>query len=138
LRIQAEGSDGFSFINVKRASKPGGETRYPVQWGTQAFTALTRLDFPDVGHFDVSRSNLRVKSGQWYYAEISAYQGMIQVWLDGKKIIEYVDPQPLPAGMISLEAHAPKDPNTFYYFDDLSVCELSAPFATTMYKPPAP
>ena len=61
---------------------------------------------------------------------------MVQVWIDGKKLIEYQDPQPLPAGMISLEAHAPQDPNTMYYFDDLSVCELSAPFTTSLYKPP--
>lgn len=137
LRIQAQGRDGFSFINLKHAPKPGGETRYPIQWGTTPFMTLTRLDIPDVGHFPVGNSSLRVKEGQWYYAEVSVYQGLIQVWVDGRKLIEYQDPQPLPAGMISLEAHAPNDPNTAYYFDDLSVCELSAPFATSMYKPPA-
>jgi hypothetical protein len=136
LKIQAQGTDGFSFINLKHAPKPGGETRYPVQWGASALMALTRLDLPDVGHFEVAKSTLRVKQGQWYYAELSAYQGLIQVWVDGEKLMEYQDPQPLPAGMISLEAHAPKDPNTTYFFDDLSVCELSAPFATSMYKAP--
>ena len=34
--------------------------------------------------------------------------------------------KPLPAGTIGLEAHIWKDANTIYYFDDLSVCELSA------------
>jgi hypothetical protein len=93
------------------------------------------LDFPDVGHFDVARGNLRAKQGQWYYAEISHYQGQVQVWVDGKMQVEYVDPQPLPPGMISMEAHAPNDPNTVYYFDDLAVCELSAPFTTSLYAP---
>lgn len=136
LRIKAHGRDGFSFINLKHAPKQGGETRYPIQWGTQPFMALTRLDFPEAGHVPVSTSNLRMKDGRWYYVEISVYQGSIQVWVDGKKAIDYTDPQPLPAGMISLEAHAPKDPNTAYYFDDLSVCELTAPFSTSLYKAP--
>jgi len=135
LRIRAQGTDGFSFINLKHSPKQGGETRYPVQWGVTPLMSLTRLDVPDVGHFPVSTSSLRVKEGQWYYAELSVYQGVIQIWVDGKQVIEYEDPQPLPAGMISLEAHAPNDLNTSYYFDDLSVCELSAPFATSLYKP---
>jgi hypothetical protein len=100
-------------------------------------TGLTRLDSPDVGHLAVAQSSLRVKQDRWYYLEISYYQGNIQVWADGKKIIDYTDPQPLPPGMISLEAHVPNDRNTVYYFDDLSVCDLGAPFAASIYKPPA-
>jgi hypothetical protein len=136
LRVMTQGTDGFSFLNLRHALKQGGETRYTLQWGANPFLALGRLDFPDVGHFDVARGSMRAKQGQWYYFEIAYYQGSVQVWVDGKTQIEYTDPQPLPAGMISLEAHAPKDPNTKYYFDDHSVCELSAPFTTSMYKPP--
>ena len=137
LSIRTHGTDGFSFLNLRHTPKQGGETRYTIQWGANAFLALARLDFPDVGHFDVARSQFQARQDQWYYVEVSYFQGQIQVWVDGKKQIEWQDPQPLPPGMISLEAHAPNDPNTMYYFDDLSVCELSAPFAASMYKPPA-
>jgi hypothetical protein len=137
LRVQTQGTDGFSFLDLRRAPKEGGETRYTVQWGASPLLALARLDFPDVGHFDVATSTLQLIQGQWYYLEMSYFQGLVQVWVDGEKILEYQDPQPMPPGTISLEAHVPNDPNTAYYFDDLSVCELSAPFATTMYTPPA-
>jgi hypothetical protein len=29
LKIQAQGTDGFSFLNLRRMPKPDGETRYP-------------------------------------------------------------------------------------------------------------
>ncbi len=136
LRVMTEGTDGFSFLNIRHTPKQGGETRYTIQWGAMPILALGRLDFPDVGHFDVAHGNLRAKQGRWYFAEISYYQGQVQVWVDGKKQIEYQDPQPLPPGMISMEVHAPKDPKTMYYFDDLAVCELEAPFTTSLYVPP--
>jgi hypothetical protein len=136
LKIQTVGKDGFSFINWKHAPASGGETRYPIQWGANVLMDLTRLQFPDIGHFSVDTSALKVKEGSWYFLEISSYDGLVQVWVDGKLEIEYQDPQPLPAGMISLEAHIWNDPNTIYYFDDLSVCELSAAF--TSIVPPAP
>jgi hypothetical protein len=137
LKVRTHGTDGFSFLNLRRATKADGETRYPLQWGASVLTDLTRLDTPDVGHLDVSRSSMRLKQDRWYYFEISYFQGNIQVWVDGKKIIDYTDPQPLPPGMISMEAHVPNDPNTTYAFDDLSVCGLSGPFSTSLYKPPA-
>jgi Carboxypeptidase regulatory-like domain/3-keto-disaccharide hydrolase len=136
LRVATTGTDGFSFLDLRRAPKEGGETRYPIQWGATPNLALTRLEMPGAGHFPVSTSQLRMKQGQWYYLEISFHQGLIQIWVDGTKIIEWQDPQPLPPGSISLEAHIPSDPNTVYLFDDISVCDLQAPFATSLYKPP--
>jgi hypothetical protein len=137
LNVRARGSDGFSFLNLKWVPSPEGGTRYPIQWGTNALLDVTRLQMPTPGHFSVAQSTFRAQDDQWYYLELSVFQGLIQVWLDGEKLVEYQDPQPLPAGMISLEAHAPNDGNTTYAFDDLAVCELSGPFTTTMYKPPA-
>jgi hypothetical protein len=135
VRVQTEGADGFSFLNLKHAQTEGSETRYPIQWGASPFLALTRLEQPGPGHVPVKISGLRMKQGRWYYLEISAYQGLIQIWVDGKKLIEYRDPKPLPLGMIGLEGHIFKDPKTAYYFDNLSVCELTAPFATSIYNP---
>jgi hypothetical protein len=124
------GTQGFSFLNWKQAPAPGGETRYPVQIGVGVMTDLTRLQQPDVGHFSVGRSNLQLKQGTWYFFEISAYNGLIEVWADGKKLVSYQDPKPLPAGTIGLEVHLFKDAEVTFSYDDFSVCELSAPFAS--------
>jgi hypothetical protein len=137
LKVQAKGNDGFSFLNWKHAQAPGGDTRYPLQWGGEALMALTRLS-PDAGHFNVDSSNFRPKPDQWYQLEISSYDGQIQVWVDGKMLLEYQDPQPLSPGTIGLEAHIWNDPETIFYFNDLAVCELGAPFAPMPTPTPTP
>lgn len=137
LKVMTRGEDGFSFLNLKFVPGPEGGTRYIAQWGGKVLLDLTRMQIPGPGGFSVGRSEFEAKQGQWSYFEFSAYQGQVQIWVDGNKEIEYQDPQPIGAGMISLEAQITEDPNTVYAFDDLSVCELSAPFSTSMYKPPA-
>lgn len=137
LKVQASGNDGFSFLNWKHAQAPDGETRYPLQWGGESLMALTRLS-PDAGHFDVDRSNFQPKPDQWYLLEISSYNDLIQVWVDGQMMLEYQDPQPLAPGTIGLEAHIWNDPETIFYFDDLTVCELSAPFVPMPTPTPEP
>lgn len=127
--------EGFSFLNWKQAPASGGETRYPFQIGVNLLADLTRLQ-PEAGHFSVGRSNLRQKSDAWYFFEISAYDGVIEVWVDGKNLITYHDPQPLPAGTIGIEVHIFKDADVTFTYDDFSVCELSAPFTSNV--PPAP
>lgn len=122
--------EGFSFLNWKQAPAQGGETRYPLQIGGDVFTDLTRLQQPDVGHFSVGRSNMKMKQDQWHFFEISAYDGLIQVWVDGSSLITYQDPAPLPAGTIGLEVHIFKDADVTFAYDDFSVCELSAPFTS--------
>ena len=80
--------------------------------------------------------NLPVTSGRgakakvWHTVEISTYQGRTEVWVDGVNTMGYTDPQPLPAGSIALELFPPEDPATVVYFDNIAVCELSAPFVT--------
>jgi hypothetical protein len=76
----------------------------------------------------VGRSNLNMLQNRWYYLEISTYEGLTQLWVNGRKLIGYQDPQPLPGGTIGLEVHMFKDGKATYYFDDLAVCKLSAPF----------
>ena len=129
------GTQGFSFLNWKQAPAPGGETRYPLQIGVDVMTDLTRLQMPDVGHFSVGRAKHQLKQDAWYFFEISTYNGLVQVWADGKELITYQDPKPLPAGTIGLEVHIFKDAEVTFAYDDFSVCGLNAPF--TSIVPPA-
>jgi len=133
LKVQTIGEDGFSFLNLKLGE--GANTRYIVQWGAEVMTDLSRLQMPDVGHFSVMRSSLKMKQSLWYFIEFSSYNGFVQVWVDGKKLLDYQDPKPLPAGSIGLEGHIYNDPNTVYYFDNMSICELSAPFQSILPTP---
>ena len=136
LKVQATGADGDSFLNLKHF-RAGGDTRYIFQWGVNPFLGVTRFDPKTASETRLSGSGFKAKTGNWYYLEISNYQGMIQAWVDGQKQIEVQDPVPLPPGTISIEGHISTDPNTAYHFDDISVCELSAPFTTSMFRPPA-
>ncbi|MDP2777864.1 MAG: carboxypeptidase-like regulatory domain-containing protein [Anaerolineales bacterium] len=77
-----------------------------------------------------------VKAPGWHFVEISTYQGQTQLWVDGVLSMDYTDPQPIPPGVISIDLFEPLIPDTASYFDNISVCELSAPF--TSIAPIAP
>ncbi len=64
---------------------------------------------------------------KWHIVEISTYNGVIELWIDGKKIASRDDIEPLPAGTIGLAFHGDETAGKFYY-DEISVCNLSAPF----------
>jgi hypothetical protein len=129
LKVRIIGNNGFSFLNLRHAQAEAGETLYPVQWGDGGVKmALTRLENPGAGHFPVGQSNLSMAQNRWYYLEISSYQGEIQVWVDGRSLIVYTDPKPLPPGTIGIEVHEFNGAAAAYNFDDLAVCGLNAPF----------
>ena len=64
-----------------------------------------------------------------FLAKISSFEGIVSVWVDGKRLMEYTDPMPVPPGTIGLEFWL-KGANATIYIDDMSVCELSAPFVS--------
>lgn len=84
----------------------------------------------------LTTASFRQAGMQWYQMEISTYQGHIQLWIDGKKVMEYTDTAPLPPGDIGIWIGAFTEPSTtVLYFDDISVCGLSAPFASMVVTP---
>jgi len=52
--------------------------------------------------------------------------------VDGKKLTDYTDPNPIPEGGISLEAHVFSDSAVSFFYDNMSVCKLSVPFMSIM------
>ena len=103
------------------------DSRYQVVIGSSGSEAH-RLTLP-VMNLTVTRGR-GAKAQAWHTVEISTYQGRTEVWVDGVTTMGYTDPQPLPAGSIALELFPPEDPATVVYFDNIVVCELSAPFVT--------
>jgi hypothetical protein len=67
------------------------------------------------------------KKDVWHQVEISTYEGELEVWVDGYRILAYTDPNPLPDGGIFFEVK-PEDGQTIYYLDNIVVCGLSAPY----------
>ena len=122
MRVMAAGSDGQSFLNLKHF-RAGGDTSYVVQWGPTPRLGLLRTDAAEPEKV-MAAGRFRAQAGMWNTIEVSYYQGMVQVWVDGQKEAEFQDPAPLPPGTISIAGHINADPTMAYYFDNMSVCEL--------------
>jgi hypothetical protein len=91
---------------------------------------LVRYEQPGPGHVNVDKSGTRLSANLWYTFEVSVFEGLTEVWVDGQKIVSYDDPEPLPEGTIGLECGFWSDSEGTFYYDDLSVSELSAPFVS--------
>lgn len=76
-----------------------------------------------------------IQSGVWHELEISSYQDSVEVWLDGKQLLNYKDPDPLPGGKLGLTLWPSQSDGSMVYFDNLIVCGLSDPFVS-MYSDP--
>ena len=72
---------------------------------------------------------------KWMSFEVSNYNGELQVWMNGKKLVLYKDKNPLPPGTIGLEPHF--NGEGVIYYDNLAVCEISAPFVPLPLPTPA-
>jgi hypothetical protein len=82
---------------------------------------------PTIGLFDVVWT---LGSNAWHQLEISRYKNIFEIWIDGYQF-KYVDPHPLPGGMIRFGAGnvgKTLSPDTFIYFNDFVMCELTAPY----------
>lgn len=102
------------------------DSRYQLPIGFNYF-GLRRLQQPatNIGIGQLGAP----KFGEWHLVEIPTYQNVTEVWLDGQRLMAYEDPQPLPPGTMGLEFWL-KGSDTIVYFDNITVCELSAPFAS--------
>jgi hypothetical protein len=85
----------------------------------------SQYPFPEITLLDIERY---LKPDVWHVLEISTYFDTVEVWLDGNHLVKYNDPQPLPGGALGLELQPSDYEGSWVYFDNLSVCELSAPY----------
>ena len=77
----------------------------------------------------IAQWNLFVGNGKWHKAEMSYYQGEVQIWMDGKKLVKWTDPQGTKEGRWRL-AHDFWKANSSAAYDNFAVCGLKAPFET--------
>lgn len=116
------------------------QSSYGIYFNTGRHAGITRAIWdasgqpvPDSGLGFVDKV-LILDPKVWHYLEISTYQGHIQVWLDGEFAVDAVDETLLPPGGFNIG----KGNTGIMYFDAISVCGLSVPFAPMPSPIPAP
>ena len=73
-------------------------------------------------------TDLNLTRATWHQLEMSTFEGRLETWLDGRRLLVYEDPEPLPSGTIKIWFESSPDVESVIYFDDISVCELTAPY----------
>ena len=73
------------------------------------------------------RKNIFLSPRNWHQIEMSTFDGNFEFWLDGKRLLLYEDPEPLPGGTFQFSFGA-SPVVSVDYFDNISVCELTAPY----------
>ncbi|MBI5351578.1 MAG: hypothetical protein HZB50_02960 [Chloroflexi bacterium] len=131
-KLKIVGSDTNIFFDY-RVTHPDKDTRYrmTVSFGAKDKTSIARFwdtaTSTHVNNFGINGASL--KSGKWYDISIANFNGLHQVWYDGKEQIQYQEMQPYPAGSIAIEPLLEAGSTTQFFLDDLVVCELSAPYS---------
>ncbi len=105
-----------------------GDSRYQIPFGAISLD-LRRIQEP-VSNLGAATGRSTPKPGVWNLIEISTFQGLTQVWLNGVKVLQFQDTNPLPPGTIGMEAWLRHETDPILFFDNMAVCALSAPFVS--------
>ncbi len=123
---------------------PGNHSRFNVGWGRGNpgyFVVLSAdeitLNFYSeaTGTQRLARGKPVMSQGAWHLLEISNFNGRIEVWADGKLAASYDGATSLTEGNIAGIGSAFLPPDSIVRIDDISICGLSAPFASTYVAP---
>lgn len=105
------------------------DSRYQIDF-LPSFYIVTRHTLP-VASILLAQTDYDYLVGSWHNIEISTFEDVFEIWIDGKIVFHYEDPQPIPFGGLMIEAShdiSTVDPNAIAYFDNFTVCELTGPF----------
>ena len=72
-----------------------------------------------------------IGDGEWHTIEISTFDDVYEIWIDGQIRGSWQDKKPLDPGTLFLDADFWK-PDRMIEFDDISVCEMTAPFTSIL------
>jgi hypothetical protein len=89
--------------------------------------AIFRKKWP-VSNPDILNRNIVVPPQTWNLIEMSRYDGVFEFWLNGARLLQYKDPEPLPGGTFEIGFEPSPGVESFDFFDNFSVCELTATF----------
>ena len=111
--------------------------RYQVLVDTRGGAAIRHLELPQINVVGAG-GPASARAGDWHFIEISTFEGQTQLWIDGKMVLNYRDPRPVPPGTISIEIIGDQtSSDAVLSFDNISVCGLTDPFASIYVAPTA-
>lgn len=88
---------------------------------------LGRVKWP-VSHTSVLGRKIFISPKKWHQIEMSTYEGDFEFWLNGARLLLYEDPEPLTGGNFDIGYFESPGVDFVDYFDNISVCELNAPY----------
>jgi len=91
------------------------------------FIQVTHDQFP-VAQFNIKQERRALTRDVWHTLEISTYEDLMEIWIDGSRFVTYQNPRPIPGSTLELWVPDSTDAESVVYFDDISICELTAPF----------
>lgn len=131
LKYKVTGNDGDMFFAWRITHEADSNKLYVVVVGAKSKPWMVRFFNTSTGPnaMNTAQTSIMLKEGQWYNFDVAYFGGTHQVWLDGEKIMEYVDQQPYPEGAIGFQTNLDQSSASQFFVDDLRVCELTAPYA---------
>lgn len=96
-------------------------------------SAMVRIQPPLDPFHVIDRSPRAAPMNVWNLLEISTFESVTKVWLNGIEMVSLTDAHPLPEGRFSLSMNE-ADKGAQIFYDNLVVCGLNAPFTST-YSP---
>lgn len=131
LKFKMIGNDADMFFMWRVSHDADATKRYVIVLGAKQRPWMVRFFDTSAGPnpLNVAETSQRLKENQWYNFDVVYFDGLHQVWTDGKLLMQYKDSQPYPAGTIGFETHLDSSKATQFFLDELVVCELTAPYA---------
>lgn len=119
---------GDSHINFRFIESGDNSKRYIIALsrGNAKFDRLEGQNHVNIRPIGAPRG------GEWHLLEIGYLDGNVMIFLDGKQVANWTDSNPWEGGTLNLEPYPAKD--SVFYYDNFSVCELSAPLETIKSK----
>ena len=104
-----------------------GHSAYWVAFETPPdWVAIHRIKDP--GEIPLFSKEYFIEKNTWHQVDMSTFEGMVELWLNGNVLVSFEDPEPLPGGTINIGIYGIQGPEQTIYFDNLVVCELTEPY----------
>ena len=121
MRFKYSGS-GQGHMNFRFVESPDFVARYILAMGGQNATLMR---WQPTNQFEIGYGT-KPAGDEWHLLEYSYFDGTVALYMDGKEISSWQEPNPWEGGTVNLEPNLSGD--EVFYYDDISLCELSASF----------
>lgn len=128
LRFEAKGYSNLHYIVRWHMTEDGSSSYFAFIYGGS--DAGGRMEKLLSGNFvSIFNWSKNLNDNKWHTFEISSYQGENQIWIDGRMMGRWTDPEPFAEGYMSFEHDFWKG-DAYAYYDNFAVCNLNAPFVS--------